>query len=485
MVDPGNRMSQALDVGSLIGRVSFTDSVNKTTDTDDFYRVILERSSRLNISSLYSAAVDVEIIRDLNNNDIIDSNELIDRGQNSGFGNGDLSFDTDLAFGTYFIKVGSQNSSLVSNSADYTLTLTNTPVGTLTVDPGNQMSQALDIGILNGSRTFSEYAGKSNLDPVDFYRFTLDRPTDVSLTLSEVRSGSLTWIRLIQDLNNNNVVEESFQRNEVIAGRQISQGNPNSINQALQPGTYFVRIDEVSTNRGRNYTLNFFTPGATSLFPFGPDGPFFNLSTDADSITIDPAQVRNLLIRGLDGDDIIRGSASGDLANGNAGSDILLGADGNDTLLGGRDADRIDGSVGNDFIAGNLGNDTLNGGAGDDLVRGGQDNDLMFGDDGNDQLVGDFGKDTLTGGAGSDLFILRVNAPGSSVADADVITDFTAGQDAIALTNGLGFAGIALDAFGSDTAIRNVSTGQILGIVAGIQPTALSAANFTTLNGDF
>ena len=155
------------------------------------------------------------------------------------------------------------------------------------------------------------------------------------------------------------------------------------------------------------------------------------------------------------------------------------------TLLGGRDGDRVDGNIGNDFIAGNLGNDTLYGGAGDDLVRGGQDNDLLFGGEGNDQLVGDFGKDVLTGNAGNDLFILRVNAPGSSVVDADVIADFTAGQDAIALTNGLGFSGIALDAFGSDTAIRNVATGQILGVVVGVPPTALNAGNFTTLPGDF
>lgn len=480
MIDPGNRMSTALDLGALVGQVSFADSVNKTTDTDDFYRVTLDRSSRLNISSIYSARPEIEIIRDFNNNDIIDSNEIIDSGQPSGFGSGDLSFDTDLALGTYFIRVGSSNSTLVSDTADYTLTLTNTPVGTLTIDPGNQMSQALDIGILNGNRTFSEYAGNSNLDPVDFYRFTLDRPTDVSLTLSEVRTRTLTWMYLIQDLNNNNVVES----NEQITGRQASQGNPISINQALQAGTYFVRINEVSTNLGRNYTLNFFTPGATA-FPFGADGPFFNLSTDPDTITLDAAQVGNLVVRALDGDDFVQGSAGNDIVVGNIGNDRIVGNLGDDFLLGGRDNDRIEGNDGNDFVTGNIGNDLVYGNAGKDTVRGGQDNDSLFGGDGDDQLSGDFGTDVLTGEAGNDLFILRVTTAAASVPEADLIADFTPGQDAIALTNGLTFTEIALDASGGNTAIRQVATGQILGVVAGIQPAALSAGNFTTFPGDF
>ncbi|MBE9093127.1 calcium-binding protein [Tychonema sp. LEGE 07203] len=481
MIDPGNRMSTALNVGSLVGGVAFADSLNRETmDNVDFYRVTLDRSSRLNVSLFNSATVDVNIIRDFNNNDIVDSNEAVRKFTN--FGNSDDSIDAELPAGTYFISVGLLNSSIGSRATDYSLTLTNTPVGTLTVDPGNQMSQSLDIGILNRSRTFSEYAGNSTLDPIDFYRFTLAQPTDVSLTLSGTTQSIL--VKLIQDRNNNNVVES----NETIAGRSTStrsiSSEPVSVNQALQPGTYFVEISDGVGNRGSNYTLNFFTPGATAV-PFGPDGTFFNLSNDSDTITIDPTKVGNLLVRGLDGDDVMQGSSSNDLVNGNAGSDILLGADGNDTLFGGRDADRIEGNAGDDLISGNLGNDTLYGGAGNDIVRGGQNDDLLFGGEGNDQLVGDRGKDTLTGDAGNDLFILRVNASGSSVADADIIADFTAGQDAIVLTNGLGFSGIALDASGSNTAIRIVTTGQILGVVSGVQPAALSAGNFTTLPGDF
>jgi Ca2+-binding RTX toxin-like protein len=474
MIDPGNRMSQALDVGSLVGRVSFSDSVNSTTDEFDFYRVTLDRSSRLNAAFIGTgSSVYLNLIRDFNNNDVIESGDLLDRDL---ILSSDGVVTSDLPPGTYFIQVDG------GGTNNYTLNLTNTPVGTLTVDPGNLMSQALDLGFLNGSRTFADFAGSPALDPADYYRFTLDRPTNVSLTLAGTSSS--VPIRLIQDLNNNDVVES----NEVIARDNsgvtaTSRSQPTSINKALQPGTYFVDLG-AGDFAGSNYTLNFFTPGATP-FPFGADGPFFNLSTDADTIALNAAQVGNLVVRALDGDDFVQGSASNDVVVGNIGNDRIVGNLGDDFLLGGRDNDRVEGSDGNDFVSGNLGNDVVYGNAGNDIVRGGQDNDSLFGGDGDDQLSGDFGTDILTGEAGNDLFILRSSTAAPSVAAADIIADFTAGQDAIALTNGLGFAGIALDASGSNTAIRVVATGQILGVVAGVQPAALSAGNFTTLPGDF
>ncbi|MEG4271106.1 MULTISPECIES: hypothetical protein [unclassified Microcoleus] len=253
-----------------------------------------------------------------------------------------------------------------------------------------------------------------------------------------------------------------------------------------QNGISSIRLSVPGKNNWEVDHLQYgFTPATISPSPFDPNGLFFNLSTNADNFTIDPARVGNLLVQGLDGNDSIQGSPSADRVNGNAGNDTILGGDGNDTLWGGRDNDRIEGNAGNDTIAGNLGNDTLSGGSGDDLLRGGQNNDVLNGGEGNDQLVGDLGRDILTGEAGNDQFVLRGNAAASNVSEADIIADFTAGQDAIALTNGLAFAGIALDASGSNTAIRIVATGQILGVVTGVQPAALSAANFTTLNGDF
>ena len=358
-----------------------------------------------------------------------------------------------------------------------------------------------DDGVIDGQARGNSSSLFSNLTTSSFtFKFSANAlggqlPTHAGIVWTDIgRNGGGT--PLFGDLVNNTLFEAfgpsgeslgvigSFSLGDESISRTTSEDRFLGV--VNQNGISSIRLSMPGKNNWEVDHLQYgFTPGTISPSPFGPNGLFFNLSTNADNFTIDPARVGNLLVQGLDGNDFIQGSPSVDRVNGNVGNDTILGGDGNDTLWGGRDNDRIDGNVGNDIIAGNLGNDTLSGGSGDDLIRGGQNNDVLNGGEGNDQLVGDFGRDILTGEAGNDLFVLRVNAAPSNVSEADVIADFTAGQDAIALTNGLAFAGIALDASGSNTAIRIVATGQILGVVTGVQPAALSAANFTTLNGDF
>lgn len=358
-----------------------------------------------------------------------------------------------------------------------------------------------DDGVIDGQARGNSSSLFSNLTTSSFtFKFSPNAlggqlPTHAGIVWTDIgRNGGGT--PLSGDLVNNTLFEAfgpsgeslgvigSFSLGDESISRTTSEDRFLGV--VNQNGISSIRLSMPGKNNWEVDHLQYgFTPGTISPSPFGPNGLFFNLSTNADNFTIDPARVGNLLVQGLDGNDFIQGSPSVDRVNGNAGNDTILGGDGNDTLWGGRDNDRIDGNAGNDNIAGNLGNDTISGGSGDDLIRGGQNNDVLVGGEGNDQLVGDLGRDILTGEAGNDLFVLRVNAAASNVSEADVIADFTAGQDAIALTNGLAFAGIALDASGSNTAIRIVATGQILGVVTGVQPAALRAANFTTLNGDF
>jgi Ca2+-binding RTX toxin-like protein len=63
------------------------------------------------------------------------------------------------------------------------------------------------------------------------------------------------------------------------------------------------------------------------------------------------------------------------------------------------------GTVGNDFAFGNTGNDTLNGNAGDDMLFGREGNDTLNGGDGDDILDGGAGSDILYGGAGKDTYL--------------------------------------------------------------------------------
>lgn len=99
-------------------------------------------------------------------------------------------------------------------------------------------------------------------------------------------------------------------------------------------------------------------------------------------------------------------------------------------LIGSDDAETITTGAGNDSIGGGGGKDVLNGGIGADLLRGGAGADVLMGGAGNDSLTGDAGVDQEFGGAGADTFWLH---PGKAY-DADVIRDFTPGQDHILLS---------------------------------------------------
>ena len=74
---------------------------------------------------------------------------------------------------------------------------------------------------------------------------------------------------------------------------------------------------------------------------------------------------------------------------------------------------------------------TIDGSGGDDYLQGYLGSDIMSGFDGNDILAGNKGHDVLTGGAGNDTFLFM---PGASVDAADTITDFTAADDRIDLS---------------------------------------------------
>ena len=97
-------------------------------------------------------------------------------------------------------------------------------------------------------------------------------------------------------------------------------------------------------------------------------------------------------------------------------------------IIGNTNDNLIKSGSGNDTISANTGDDTIYGGAGADKIFGDAGNDILFGETGNDTLSGGSGNNTLTGGAGKDIF---VHAAGN-----DFITDYTAGQDKILLTEG-------------------------------------------------
>lgn len=150
-------------------------------------------------------------------------------------------------------------------------------------------------------------------------------------------------------------------------------------------------------------------------------------------------------LRGGLGDDVNSDGTSGivggigdDFLRGNKGNDALFGGDGLDDLNGGFGDDVVFGGADDDKVSGFDGNDVLNGDSGNDRMHGGRGNDSLFGGDGDDTIRGAEGDDTLTGGDGDDLLIGGDGADTYSfdltaVNGADVIKDFSVGEDKIAL----------------------------------------------------
>jgi Ca2+-binding RTX toxin-like protein len=162
-------------------------------------------------------------------------------------------------------------------------------------------------------------------------------------------------------------------------------------------------------------------------------------------------------------------------------NDNLTGSSGRDLILGGRGSDRMQGLGGKDRIDGGSGShdaavytektagievaldgdswidvrvgsktediirnvEDIAGGNGDDAITGDGKGNHLAGNNGDDSidgggardiLWGGLGRDTLTGGSSADQFVFDVKP---RAADADLVTDFTSGEDRIALDNAI------------------------------------------------
>lgn len=172
-------------------------------------------------------------------------------------------------------------------------------------------------------------------------------------------------------------------------------------------------------------------------------------------------------------DDTVYGGDGNDLLYGDKGDDVLFGNAGNDTISGGSGDDRIFGDEGNNWLNGNEGNDILYGGEEDDTLYAEQGDNYLSGGGGNDVLVSGFGSDTLIGGEGGDLFILARGTGSFDRSEANLIVDFTLGEDQIELLDELRFENLNFiqegDGNSGNTIIQDKRTGEYLAILQGVR----------------
>ncbi|WP_081846336.1 pre-peptidase C-terminal domain-containing protein [Planktothrix agardhii] len=231
-IDPGNSPGDALNIGVLNGTVTSNEFVGNT-DTKDYYRFGV--ASPINFS-LYldglGADANVNLYQDSNNNGVIDSNESSIDYSSQG-GTASESITRNLGIGNYFVLV--QPASQGSNT-NYTLRLV------------NETSEAVNIGVLGGTRTFNEFVGRN--DPVDYYRFSLNSPRTFTLSLDGLSADAN--VNLYQDSNDNGVIDSNESSIDY-----SSQGGTNSesITRNLGIGNYFVLIESGSESSNTNYNL--------------------------------------------------------------------------------------------------------------------------------------------------------------------------------------------------------------------------------------
>ncbi|WP_275415822.1 calcium-binding protein [Leptolyngbya sp. CCY15150] len=374
-------LATADDLGILSGALEIS-STFEGTDRLDYYRFTLAQNSDL--AGLFEAIslTGLRIISDRNENGIVENNEIAVRSSGSSTG-GFTSFFAPLPAGTYFLEVSTQRS-----DTSYELRLAETPKpSNISPDPGNTLSQAFDLGMLPRQRILRDYVG--DLDPVDYYTFTLTQKSNFAFEASGQTAN--TTVLIGSDRNGNGI----YDNGETVGGFNFGVVNGTTYSQDLSAGTYILFVGRnASAANSTHYTL------ALTTTPDFSGDDILRGTARADRLN---GQAGNDRIFGLAGNDVLIGGTGNDLLLGGPGSDRLVGASGDDILRGGADRDTLLGGTGNDQLFGDAGNDILNGDAGNDRLDGGSGNDLLQGGSGNDVLIGGTGNDRLDGGIGNDV----------------------------------------------------------------------------------
>lgn len=188
-------------------------------------------------------------------------------------------------------------------------------------------------------------------------------------------------------------------------------------------------------------------------------------------------------------------SGAGDINNDGI-DDVVIGTDGaaESYVVFGRSSESVQPPVlpvNNTFVFGTAAADELFGDGDGNIMFAGSGNDLLLGGDGNDLIFGDGGDDLIFGGAGDDLLYGDVADGEGGDRDifafglgegTDIVLDFEAGIDAIALTGGLTFGQIYTAQSGNDAVIGSVETGEVLAVLVSTNASRLSSQAFLTFS---
>lgn len=241
-----NSLSDLLPTEFNLGTLTGTQSIGgniTNQNTTDIYRFNLTGNSAFNLSLTgLTADADVRLIRDANNNGIVDAGEELTRSQRASFADEAINWQI-LSSGNYFVQVYQY-----MGETSYRLNLSTTT--------SNLLPAETDLGVLSTEQTRIGTINSTNT--VDTLRFTLNQTSNFNLDLTGLSSDA--DVRLIQDLNNNQILDAS----EILAAATNGGSASETLSRTLQAGTYFVQVYQFWGNTNYNVTLSA-TPLATPI----------------------------------------------------------------------------------------------------------------------------------------------------------------------------------------------------------------------------
>jgi RTX calcium-binding nonapeptide repeat (4 copies) len=358
--NPGNDLGTALNLGILSDTKSLTDFVGYT-DRSDYYKFTLDKNLKLNwqIGSLVDTVL-VELIRDIDGDGGVDSNEILD----NEFANSDESLENDLAAGDYFFRVSPSSS---SGNTNYKLTLSspdlnippvttfplinsfstgaigqiNTSTGVFT-PIGTNSTKFADIALSNNSELFG-VGFDSKL-----YRINLSSNTSTSIGSLGVEinaldfagdgnlygtgsngfyridtsNGQATLVKTITDFFSSGDIVFNSANNQFLATSKVDSND----------NLFSIALDGTATKIGNI--------GFSNVFGlFGENGTLFGYTSEGKQITINPATGAGTLSKTVTG---INGSIGGGASTRSSltipTSSSILDVDGNGQVTPSRDS---------------------------------------------------------------------------------------------------------------------------------------------------
>jgi hypothetical protein len=221
--NPEETLGTARDLGSLSDDATRLSGWVGATDTIDFYRFQLN-GYHLNVNLIgLGADADLRVIRDVNNNGIIDYGEILASSSRDGTYDETINL-SGLVSGDYFVEVVR-----FSGDTSYALQVSNSYTNDL-------LGVETDLGDLSGAQVFSGHIDNDNTS--DVYKFTASTVYNVNISLTGLSADA--DVRLIQDTNSNGIVDSD----DVVAYSSRGWTDAEKITSAIPGWNYFVQVNQ-------------------------------------------------------------------------------------------------------------------------------------------------------------------------------------------------------------------------------------------------